>query len=77
MKKVCKYNKIIFIEAEFNKKVDSFRTAASDPDSICFAIGKGMGRVSDIDMVIRQADDDMYVDKRQFYKRYPERKHSR
>ena len=61
---------------EFDRKVETLRSRASDPENVCFAIGCFYdAEGSDIRNAMHQADDKMYKDKQEYYDKYPERKH--
>lgn len=63
-------------EQEFEKKIQTLRDKANDPENVCFAIGScydANGR--DIRRAMHIADEQMYKDKENYYKLHPERKH--
>ena len=60
----------------FEKKLQTLREKASDPDNVCFSFGycyndSGM----DIRDAMRIADEEMYKDKEKYYFEHPERKY--
>ena len=60
---------------EFEQKKNALKELATDPDSVCFAIGSYYDESGcDIRLAMRQADENMYDDKAQFYAEHPERK---
>jgi len=60
---------------DFEKKINHLRELTSDPNSLCFAIGyyhdAGSGHLK---LAMRHADELMYKDKNEFYKKYPDKK---
>ena len=59
----------------FEKKVNDFRAAVSEPDGVCFAVGMALGTVGSIRESMHSADEDMYAQKELFYKAHPGMKH--
>ena len=59
----------------FEKKVNDFRAAVSEPDGVCFAVGMAFGTVGSIREAMHSADEDMYAQKELFYKTHPGKKH--
>ena len=63
-------------ESAFSEKISELRTAASDPDSVCFSVGSFYNSSGcDIRDAMRTADEAMYKDKEEYYAKYPERKY--
>lgn len=59
----------------FEQLVSALKTRTDDPDNVCFAIGKCYVSTGyDIRDAMRQADEDMYLDKERYYAEHPERK---
>ena len=68
---------VLALEADkdvFIKKVEHFKEMTSSPDSVCFAAGWCYATVGTIRKALQNADSNMYADKEEFYKKYPERK---
>lgn len=63
-------------EEEFGEKLTRLRSYADSPEGVSFAIGacSDNGR-KDIRYAMANADERMYADKEEYYKRYPERRH--
>ena len=63
-------------DEEFAQKIDRLHRLADSPDGVSFAIGccSDEGR-KDIRNAMSIADERMYADKEEYYKRYPERQH--
>ncbi len=60
----------------FEHKVALLKERSSDPENVCFAIGSFYDDSGcDIRNAMHKADEDMYRDKDEFYKKHPERKH--
>lgn len=59
---------------KLERKILNFKAAVSDPDGVCFAVGWSYGTINEIRKSLREADENMYADKQDFYSRYPERK---
>jgi diguanylate cyclase (GGDEF)-like protein len=68
---------VLALEADkdvFIKKVEHFKEMTSTPDNVCFAAGWCYATVGTIRKALQTADSNMYADKEEFYKKYPERK---
>ena len=59
---------------KFTKKVERFKADTSARDTVCFAAGWSYETVGNIRKALQTADTNMYADKEEFYKKYPERK---
>ena len=59
---------------KFTKKAERFKADTSAPDTVCFAAGWSYETVGNIRKALQTADANMYADKEEFYKKYPERK---
>ncbi len=61
---------------EFERRTALLKKRASDPDSVCFAVGRCYSEDGgDINEMLLKVDEDMYRDKDQYYTEHPERKH--
>ena len=73
---------IVFVsgmgDAEFEEKITELRSYAESPDGVSFAVGccNDEGR-KDIRNTMSLADERMYMDKKAYYEKYPERKYNR
>ena len=58
---------------EFETKVAILKARSSDPDHVCFAVGSCFcNEETDIREAMANADDDMYINKKQYYDSHPE-----
>ena len=63
-------------EEAFNRKVQTLRERAGDPDNVCFSVGSFYNSTGcDIRTAMKEADKAMYRDKEEYYAAHPERKH--
>ncbi len=59
-----------------NERVNLLRTESEKTDSVSFSLGLSFGNdCEDIQEAIRTADAEMYEDKQNYYRKFPERKH--
>ena len=59
----------------FIQRAEGFKSATADPDEgVCFAVGWSYKNMGTIRKAMQQADANMYADKEEYYKKYPERK---
>ena len=68
---------VLAIESDKEKmlnKISVFKSATSDPDNVCFAVGWSYETVGEIRKAMHEADENMYTDKKEYYCKYPERK---
>ena len=56
------------------KRISEFKSATSKPEGVCFAAGWSYETVKEIRKAMHNADENMYADKEEFYRKYPERK---
>jgi diguanylate cyclase (GGDEF)-like protein len=62
-------------EAQFEEKIRLLREKASDPDWLYFAVGYYHDEDSgNLRLAMRYADERMYIDKNEFYKKYPDKR---
>lgn len=60
-------------EREFEEKIKKLRELTSDPNKLCFAVGYYHdGGSGPLELAMRYADERMYQDKNEFYKRHPD-----
>lgn len=59
---------------KFIRMAERFKEDTSSPDTVCFAAGWSYETVGTIRKALQTADSNMYADKEEFYKKYPERK---
>lgn len=65
-----------FSEEEVEEKVNKLRHASEISDDVSLALGMYMAKSgSEIRMAMRMADERMYLDKKEYYEKYPERKY--
>jgi diguanylate cyclase (GGDEF)-like protein len=62
-------------EAQFEEKIRLLREKASDPDWLYFAVGYYHDEDSgNLRLAMRYADERMYIDKNEFYEKYPDKR---
>lgn len=62
-----------YTREKFEKTVEALRERANDPENVSFAVGKCFTETGcDIRTAMRLADENMYLDKKQYYDAHPE-----
>ena len=61
-------------EEQMLVKIQHFRDAVSGTDGVSFAVGWSFGRAGELYSALREADELMYADKEDYYRRNPDRK---
>lgn len=59
---------------KLEEQIQRFRSATASPEGVCFAVGWSWSTIKEIRKALHEADVNMYADKEEYYKKYPERK---
>lgn len=68
---------VLAIESDkekLEKQIMKFKGATASPDGVCFAVGWSFSTIGEIRKALHEADVNMYADKEEYYRRYPERR---